>query len=168
MNNNTTTNSTNHHHVASGSGFTYGIIFTIGMVVSILTFLLACVRLRVHLIILHVLNGLQPRRTAAVQDSVEVTNRQQGLDETIIHSYPKLLYSQIKKRDSVSSCCSICLADFTEVDELRMLPDCGHLYHLSCIDSWLKLHATCPICRNSPVRASRTSMPAAEVTIHIV
>ncbi|KAI4351220.1 hypothetical protein L6164_005598 [Bauhinia variegata] len=165
--NNSITNSTNHHHVSVASGFTYGMIFTVGMIVSILIFLLACARLRIHLIIFHVLSGQRPTRTAAVQDSAEDTNREQGLDETTIHSYPKLLYTQVQNRDSVSSCCSICLVDFTEVDELRMLPDCGHLYHLNCVDSWLKLHATCPICRNSPVRASKTSMPAEDVTIHV-
>ncbi|KAL4614815.1 hypothetical protein ACB092_07G079700 [Castanea dentata] len=76
-----------------------------------------------------------------------------GLDEATLDKYPKLIYAQAKlhtnKANSTTSCCSICLADYKDTDVLRDLPDCGHLFHLECVDSWLKLHATCPVCRNS-------------------
>ncbi|XP_046890729.1 uncharacterized protein LOC124477157 isoform X2 [Hypomesus transpacificus] len=42
--------------------------------------------------------------------------------------------------------CQICFSDYTEGEELRMLP-CLHDYHVQCIDRWLKESATCPICR---------------------
>ncbi|MQL90516.1 hypothetical protein Taro_023111 [Colocasia esculenta] len=42
--------------------------------------------------------------------------------------------------------CTICLADFTEGVEVRVLP-CGHGFHIACIDLWLSSHATCPTCR---------------------
>ncbi|KAI3470661.1 hypothetical protein Pfo_027324 [Paulownia fortunei] len=76
-----------------------------------------------------------------------------GLDEATLSSYPHFTYSQLKphKNDSTASACSICLADYKESDLLRLLPDCGHLFHLKCIDPWLILHPTCPICRNSPL-----------------
>ncbi|XP_050263516.1 putative RING-H2 finger protein ATL71 [Quercus robur] len=78
-----------------------------------------------------------------------------GLHEATLDKYPKLIYAQAKlhknKANSTASCCSICLADYKDTDVLRDLPDCGHLFHLECVDSWLKLHATCPVCRNSPL-----------------
>lgn len=76
-----------------------------------------------------------------------------GLDEATLRHYPKLLYAQAKVREgnSTTSCCSICLADYRDADVLRLLPYCGHLFHLKCVDSWLRLHATCPICRNAPL-----------------
>ncbi|KAL3523688.1 hypothetical protein ACH5RR_016522 [Cinchona calisaya] len=82
-----------------------------------------------------------------------------GLNEATLMNYPKLLYSQaklVKGEDSspISSGCSICLADYKETDMLRLLPDCGHIFHLKCVDSWLKLHPTCPICRSSPLPLS--------------
>ncbi|CAN1297871.1 E3 ubiquitin-protein ligase ATL59 [Linum perenne] len=32
---------------------------------------------------------------------------------------------------------------------LRILPYCGHSFHVTCIDLWLQQHTTCPICRIS-------------------
>ncbi|XP_050892341.1 putative RING-H2 finger protein ATL71 [Lathyrus oleraceus] len=50
--------------------------------------------------------------------------------------------------NSVSSCCcSICLMDYTEADLLRMLPGCGHFFHVACVDPWLRMNLTCPVCR---------------------
>jgi len=42
--------------------------------------------------------------------------------------------------------CPICLTDFEEGEEVRMLP-CIHLYHVVCIDKWLQLNATCCVCQ---------------------
>uniref|UniRef100_A0A6N2LQD4 J domain-containing protein n=1 Tax=Salix viminalis TaxID=40686 RepID=A0A6N2LQD4_SALVM len=81
-----------------------------------------------------------------------------GLYEATLNTCPKLLYSEAKEKlekgadDLVAtSCCSICLQDYKDSDLLRLLPECGHFFHAQCIDLWLKLHPTCPICRNSPV-----------------
>lgn len=89
-----------------------------------------------------------------------------GLDEETLLSFPKLLYSEayknIHKDSSASTCCSICLGDYKNSDMLRKLPDCGHLFHLKCVDPWLRLHPTCPICRTSPL-PSPLPTPLAEV-----
>ncbi|TMX00891.1 hypothetical protein EJD97_025741 [Solanum chilense] len=89
-----------------------------------------------------------------------------GVDEETLSSFPKLLYSDayknIQKDSTASSCCSICLGDYKNSDMLRQLPDCGHLFHLKCVDPWLRLHPTCPICRTSPL-PSPLSTPLVEV-----
>ncbi|XP_019157124.1 PREDICTED: RING-H2 finger protein ATL70-like [Ipomoea nil] len=78
-----------------------------------------------------------------------------GLDEETLLSYPKLVFSQaakVSRKDSTAAtCCSICLADYKSSDTLRLLPECGHLFHLKCVDPWLRLHPTCPVCRTSPL-----------------
>ncbi|XP_021736798.1 E3 ubiquitin-protein ligase At1g63170-like isoform X1 [Chenopodium quinoa] len=42
--------------------------------------------------------------------------------------------------------CCICLAAYVDNDELRELP-CTHLFHTECVDKWLKINASCPLCK---------------------
>lgn len=41
----------------------------------------------------------------------------------------------------------MCLSEFQEEERLRMLPKCSHAFHVACIDTWLKSHSNCPLCR---------------------
>jgi len=45
--------------------------------------------------------------------------------------------------------CPICIADFEEGDDVRVLPCPGHhRFHKDCVDPWLlELSTSCPICR---------------------
>jgi len=43
--------------------------------------------------------------------------------------------------------CSICLENFEQDDELRELP-CLHTFHVACVDAWLKINKTCPLCKH--------------------
>ncbi|GAX78647.1 hypothetical protein CEUSTIGMA_g6085.t1 [Chlamydomonas eustigma] len=47
--------------------------------------------------------------------------------------------------------CIVCLLDYEDGDILRQLP-CKHDFHKDCIDSWMKHHQTCPICRKELVQ----------------
>ncbi|XP_062174641.1 RING-H2 finger protein ATL70-like [Alnus glutinosa] len=80
-----------------------------------------------------------------------------GLEEATLHSFPKLLYYQfnLKKSssDSIASCCSICLVDYKEIDVLQLLPGCGHFFHLKCVNPWLRLCPSCPLCWKSLIVA---------------
>ncbi|KAK9282729.1 hypothetical protein L1049_010949 [Liquidambar formosana] len=107
------------------------------------------------------------QRSSDDQDSVTVELA--GLDEATTLTYPKLLYSEAKLHVNGDSTgliyCSICLADYKETDMLRLLPDCGHLFHLQCIDAWLRLHPKCPVCRNSLVSTPPVAPAAAEAVV---
>lgn len=43
--------------------------------------------------------------------------------------------------------CSVCLSEFQENETLRLLPKCNHAFHIPCIDTWLRSHTNCPLCR---------------------
>ena len=43
--------------------------------------------------------------------------------------------------------CPICLEPFGGDDGVRVVPACGHLYHAPCIDRWLDMRNSCPVCR---------------------
>ncbi|XP_072289655.1 RING finger protein 215-like isoform X2 [Eucyclogobius newberryi] len=42
--------------------------------------------------------------------------------------------------------CAVCLEHFNNHQCLRVLP-CGHEYHRDCVDPWLLLRHTCPLCK---------------------
>lgn len=62
----------------------------------------------------------------------------------------------------IETICAICLCEYKDLEMMRMLPDCKHCFHLICVDAWLKLNATCPVCRSSPL-PTPLSTPLAEV-----
>ncbi|XP_076960246.1 E3 ubiquitin-protein ligase At1g63170-like [Bidens hawaiensis] len=47
--------------------------------------------------------------------------------------------------------CCICLSAYDDEAELRELP-CSHHFHCSCIDKWLFINATCPLCKYNIVK----------------
>ncbi|WVZ24223.1 hypothetical protein V8G54_002767 [Vigna mungo] len=70
-----------------------------------------------------------------------------GLDEALIKSIAVFKY---KKGDAGSvevTNCSVCLSEFEDDESVRLLPKCSHVFHVPCIDPWLKSHSSCPLCR---------------------
>ncbi|XVF42776.1 hypothetical protein PTKIN_Ptkin01aG0391900 [Pterospermum kingtungense] len=70
----------------------------------------------------------------------------EGLEEGLIRSIKVCKY---KKGDGLveGTDCSVCLSEFQEDESLRLLPKCNHAFHVPCIDTWLKSHSSCPLCR---------------------
>lgn len=42
--------------------------------------------------------------------------------------------------------CTICLSDFDQGDAVKILPDCNHTFHDSCLQTWLIKRFACPNC----------------------
>ena len=43
--------------------------------------------------------------------------------------------------------CAVCLADMADGEKGRLLPGCGHRFHVEGIDRWFQTNSTCPLCR---------------------
>ncbi|KAL9663172.1 hypothetical protein QQ045_028011 [Rhodiola kirilowii] len=71
-----------------------------------------------------------------------------GLDQAVIDALPVFIYKDIMGPKEPYDC-AVCLCEFNEEDNLRLLPMCSHAFHTGCIDTWLLSSSTCPICRNS-------------------
>ncbi|KAK6259966.1 zinc finger protein [Theobroma cacao] len=71
-----------------------------------------------------------------------------GLDESVIREIPTFQFKREGDERSIYGCV-VCLNEFQEHDMLRVLPNCGHAFHLDCIDIWLQSSANCPLCRTS-------------------
>lgn len=66
-----------------------------------------------------------------------------GLPSTAIASIA--VHKYVKGMEETD--CAVCLAEFEQGDDLRVLPKCNHAFHIPCIDTWLSSHTTCPLCR---------------------
>ncbi|XP_050219590.1 NEP1-interacting protein 2 isoform X2 [Mercurialis annua] len=76
------------------------------------------------------------------------TTGSRGLSKNFIQNLPEFTF-QSTNIQSHEFCCSICLQDFRDGDSMRKLPNCGHFFHLDCLDEWLTRNGSCPMCRNS-------------------
>ncbi|XP_062116319.1 RING-H2 finger protein ATL46-like [Humulus lupulus] len=75
-----------------------------------------------------------------------------GLDQAIIDALPVFYYKEIMGSKEPFDC-AVCLCEFSDQDELRLLPPCGHAFHIHCIDTWLLSNSTCPLCRRTLFRS---------------
>nr|XP_043629425.1 uncharacterized protein LOC122600736 isoform X2 [Erigeron canadensis] len=66
----------------------------------------------------------------------------------VVEALPVKLYCKPSKHlNEDDAQCYICLVEYDDGDEVRVLP-CHHEFHRLCIDKWLKeIHRICPLCR---------------------
>ncbi|KAG6496212.1 E3 ubiquitin-protein ligase Os04g0590900-like [Zingiber officinale] len=74
-----------------------------------------------------------------------------GLEDASISKIPVRIYSSSGDGTVGAADCLVCLGEFREAERLRLLPLCGHAFHLRCIDAWLKARGNCPLCRANAV-----------------
>jgi hypothetical protein len=85
--------------------------------------------------------------------------RTKGLDERAIAAIAAVVYDAKRRGaggtdgDDGDGSCAVCLAEFRDGETLRLLPRCGHAFHRGCIDTWLRAHVNCPLCR-APVQVA--------------
>ena len=92
-----------------------------------------------------------PTAVAAAPEGSDSSILMVGLDETTIESYQKLVLGESRRLPGPNdTTCPICLSEYCSKETLRCIPECKHCFHAECIDEWLRLNGTCPVCRNTP------------------
>ncbi|KAF4353531.1 hypothetical protein CsatB_008621 [Cannabis sativa] len=107
-------------------------------------------------------NTSNPHQTTPSSDP-SCQSPSSGLEEGLIKSIKVYKY---KKGDGLveGSDCSVCLSEFEENEGLRLLPKCNHAFHVPCIDTWLKSHSSCPLCRSNIAPFVTGVMPQLELS----
>jgi len=79
-----------------------------------------------------------------------------GMDEAAIAALPR---REAAAGDPPADC-AVCIAEVAAGEAARVLPRCGHAFHVECVDMWLRSHSTCPLCRCAVVD-EEAAVPAA-------
>ncbi|EFH58329.1 hypothetical protein ARALYDRAFT_483804 [Arabidopsis lyrata subsp. lyrata] len=73
-----------------------------------------------------------------------------GLDQSTIETFKKMELGESRRISGTNGIvCPICLSEYASKETVRFIPECDHCFHVKCIDVWLKIHGSCPLCRNS-------------------
>ncbi|KAF9665484.1 hypothetical protein SADUNF_Sadunf16G0127500 [Salix dunnii] len=73
-----------------------------------------------------------------------------GLEPFITYSLPIAQFKN-KNGDEASPSdneCAVCMSEFEDGEWLEHLPNCCHIFHIFCIDTWFRSHTNCPLCRS--------------------
>ncbi|XP_028782514.1 putative RING-H2 finger protein ATL69 [Neltuma alba] len=136
---------------STGTSLGYGIAIAVSILVLISTIMLAsyaCVRMKA--------NGRSHNRRISSNSSGNNISDEPvvvvlGLDKPTIEGYPKIVLGESRRLPRPNGGpCAICLGEYVKNDTVRCVPECNHCFHVGCLDEWLRLSATCPLCRSSP------------------
>ena len=75
----------------------------------------------------------------------KVGNVNKGLNKNIINKIPSVTF----KKGIYEDCdkCIICQEDFDYGEKVKLL-NCGHIFHIECIEPWLLKEKLCPFCKS--------------------
>lgn len=93
----------------------------------------------IGLIVYGMMNGWFDQTNGASPDTIKKI-------DTIEYD-PSMFASDEKENDDRPACeCCCCQEKFDDVKAIKKTP-CGHYFHEECLEKWLKVACTCPICR---------------------
>lgn len=130
--------------IASGVNL---VMTVIGFAVSTMFIVFVCTRLICARIQLNAARRSFP--TATRSDLGMLERGLHGLEPVVVAKFPTKKFSDEYFASCTDTQCTVCLSEYQEKDILRILPYCGHFFHVGCIDIWLQQHSTCPVCRIS-------------------
>ncbi|MCD9644262.1 hypothetical protein HAX54_032443 [Datura stramonium] len=104
--------------------------------------------------------NLMARRSSHVSIDSTEARASPPATHALIESLPIV---EIVEKEEMSEC-AICLLEFQVGEKAKEMP-CKHHYHANCINKWLGMHGSCPVCRYKvPVAVGRDQMRPREST----
>uniref|UniRef100_A0ACD5VZ48 Uncharacterized protein n=1 Tax=Avena sativa TaxID=4498 RepID=A0ACD5VZ48_AVESA len=86
------------------------------------------------------------RRAAGFMRSISrISSSRRGLNASALSALPVTAYR--KESGDAGADCAVCLSELADGDKVRELPNSGHVFHMECVDAWLRTRTTCPLCR---------------------
>ncbi|KAI3779199.1 hypothetical protein L2E82_08791 [Cichorium intybus] len=67
--------------------------------------------------------------------------------QTSIDAMPTVEVKGTDEIESLGGECVICLEEYGVGDVAKEMP-CKHRFHSGCVEKWLKIHGSCPVCRH--------------------
>ncbi|CAI5471855.1 unnamed protein product [Closterium sp. Yama58-4] len=112
------------------------------------------------------------RRKSASEESEKEREREEGSEsegdsDEEEESVVGLLWPGTDKQRPVrggDALCCICLGRYRDGVDLRELP-CSHHFHQSCVDTWLKINSSCPLCKEDIASRPRLEADAASIPV---
>ncbi|KAF3441181.1 hypothetical protein FNV43_RR15093 [Rhamnella rubrinervis] len=98
------------------------------------------------------LRGVESRPMFEIETRIDLEQPERqasGLEPVLVAAIPTMKFNHEAFSSIEDAQCSICLGEYQDKEVLRIMPNCGHNFHLSCIDTWLRKQSTCPVCRIS-------------------
>ncbi|KAF6156402.1 hypothetical protein GIB67_031523 [Kingdonia uniflora] len=100
-------------------------------------------------IVARVLRQRNARRQLPVFDEIDFGLRLSPKELMKLPSFVYVVVPPPSEKEKVVKDCPICLEGFVDGENCRALPGCEHVYHSTCIDTWLTKANMCPICRRT-------------------
>ncbi|CAK9176932.1 unnamed protein product [Ilex paraguariensis] len=91
-----------------------------------------------------------------------------GFKGHVVRRHDNLLlkFPPLELNSSNNTICTICQSEYEVGEIVRVMPHCRHIFHPSCVDTWLKQKASCPNCRAATaLSATASQQPRHESTL---
>ncbi|KAK7392296.1 hypothetical protein VNO78_20730 [Psophocarpus tetragonolobus] len=124
---------------------------------TILVFLIVITGILVHTF-RHWCFRRRHRRGFRTDSSVKFSD---ALCPSLLKFLPTFTYSSDTHRSLQD--CTICLYEFNHGEEGRVLPNCNHVFHAHCVDTWFRSHSNCPLCRTPVHRHPAPVQPSSNL-----
>ncbi|KAM0910131.1 hypothetical protein ACQ4PT_014353 [Festuca glaucescens] len=126
--------------------FSGRILLTTAVILFALTVVFVVLRILVHALQLR--SGGGGLAAGILRSISRISSSRRGLDASALSALPVTSYrKEVVAAGAGGADCAVCLSELADGDKVRELPNCGHAFHVECVDAWLRAKTTCPLCR---------------------